>query len=132
MAIERIKIASGHNNAAGYAVLQPQPRFEGLVYPRERVAADGSWARDGALMGELIWPNALEDLDLDTILDNAGLTGITIASALVTVRLPDRTWTSWADYNAVAKNVTHQRDARRGQLRYEGGVTLKLFRVTAI
>lgn len=117
MAVDYVKIASGHNNAAGlvrFAYVDPWvARVEpGIV----RINMSGTVTEDGDRSAELRFEPKVPNRVKTDALTKCGLTsGTTVRSGLVTVRLPanvDRT--SYANYNATATYLEDDEYERGG------------------
>lgn len=101
---EKIKIAAGNNNAGGLAAFLVEPWMPRIVPGPLAIGLSGVVSENGWRSAELRWePKVPNSVKVDA-LSKAGLTsGSTVASALVTVRLPsNKNRTSYANYNATA------------------------------
>ncbi|MFA4973750.1 MAG: hypothetical protein WC683_14155 [bacterium] len=92
------QVADGHNNAAGYADIDPQPASDGIQTPRRSYTASGVYD-DGRQYIVLRW-NVLTDTELTTVLTAFGL-----ADAItneVTVSVPGEFNRTFVDKNGTA------------------------------
>jgi len=100
------KLATGHDNEAGFATLSFPVRCPGgIQYPEYRRAADGTVTGHGEPFAECV-AEALTDAQYNELFTASGMgTGASVASALVTASLPqnDRTGT-FANYNATMEH----------------------------
>lgn len=102
MAIERVKVATGHNNAAGLAEFMFDPWMPGIKPGIVRISISGEVREDGKPSAEFRWSPKVPDSVIQDARTKCGLTG-TIIQAKVTVRLPTNTnRTTFANYNATA------------------------------
>lgn len=98
------KIAAGHNNAGGLAAFLVEPWLPHIIPGPLTIGLSGVVSENGWRSAALRWgPKVPNHVKVDA-LSKAGLTsGATVASALVTVRLPsNKDRTSYANYNATA------------------------------
>jgi hypothetical protein len=104
MAQEKVRIAQGHNNAAGLADFLVEPWVSQIVPGRVLIGLDGTPGEDGWRSADLQWSPAIPNRVKVDALSKCGLTsGSTVRSASVTVRLPSNTdRTIYANYNAKA------------------------------
>lgn len=92
------RLAQGHNNAAGLALIAPQPRTpRGIILPPLRYAAAGRVKREGKQRVELEW-SVLLYAQLVAVLALAGLT-MADDDGLVTIQLPKNDGSSTGIYN---------------------------------
>lgn len=109
------KVAIGHNNAAGLALITPQPRSTRLRAARVVTAINGLAYEDGALQTEFVY-RVLSWTNFNALNTAFGLTSA--KSALVTLRLRKNDNT-YANYNATIIAPTFNENANA-----EGGVIL--------
>lgn len=104
MAQEKVRIASGHNQAGSLADFLVEPLVAQIVPGRIQIGLDGAPGEDGWRSADLQWRPAVPNRVKVDALSKCGLTsGTTVRSGNVTVRLPsnaDRT--VYANYNALA------------------------------
>jgi hypothetical protein len=101
---EEIKIATGHNNAAGFVTFLVEPWCPQIAPGPLVIGLSGVVSENGWRSAELRWhPKVPNSIKVDA-LNKAGLTsGATVQSVLVTVRLPsNKDRTVYANYNATA------------------------------
>lgn len=89
------QIASGYNNVAGYADLDPQPACKGIEYvfadsPVGRVPISGGFA--------FLVYNNLQASEFDAILTTTGLNNVYYKEITISLPIDDRTF---ADFNAI-------------------------------
>lgn len=97
-----IKIVPGWNNAAGLSLFDISPDTNGVEYPREIDAADGSGYFDGSPFCVLRFPDIMEPSVWVMTLGKAGLGDPRIRKVKVTVRLPNENKTTYTNYNGWA------------------------------
>ncbi|MHC4617383.1 MAG: hypothetical protein ACYTEQ_06475 [Planctomycetota bacterium] len=97
------KVATGFNNAASLALIDPQPASPGVIDPDIRVAGDATRYGNGARFTEWRF-GFLTVSQYTTLLASLGVSRTT-KSAQVTIRtvLQDD-YATYANYNAVANN----------------------------
>lgn len=98
------KIATGHNNASNLVAFLVEPWLPQIIPGPLTIGLSGVVSENGWRSAELRWsPKVPNHVKVDA-LNKAGLSsGATVASALVTVRLPsNKDRTSYGNYNATA------------------------------
>lgn len=102
MAIERVKVATGHNNAVGFVEFLVDPWTANILPGIVRFSLSLVVKRDGLRSAELRWVPKVPDWVNQDVRAKCGLTGTTI-SALVTARLPDNAnRATFSNFNATA------------------------------
>lgn len=99
---DRVLIADGHNNQAGYAAFAVDPWVPAITPGIRRLSVSGLISEDGHKSAELRWMPKVPNSVVADARTKAGLTGGAIMNE-VTVYLPtneDRT--TWEDFNATA------------------------------
>ena len=122
------QIAIGHNNAAGLADIDPQPRTPRLIPGRVVYAVSGLVYEDGGYRTQFIY-DALGWDDYTALLTAFGLSSA--KSALVTVRLRKDTDNSFANYNAIIERPTFDETAE-ARLSRLVNITFNVHRIVAI
>jgi hypothetical protein len=104
------KIASGHNNAASLALLDPQPQgIQQQVIPAQvRDALDGTNAEDG-LYVEITY-TAVSTATIASLFTQFGVSSASSASMTIRVKLRD----SYTNYNCKVHRPVPKKSARRG------------------
>lgn len=103
----QIAIAPGWNHPGALELFDPSPDTDGLEYPREIDAADGSGYFDGKPFMALRFPDVMTPADWVATLTKSGLSDPSVRRVKVTVRLPDENKVDYSIYNGWA-----QRSAR--------------------
>ncbi len=96
---EKYMVAAGHNNAAAYGTLTPQPKMLGMRVGRRTQTGDEKFYDDGFKNCELKW-GFLTKAQFSALCTACGVADGT-PSALVTIRLPRNVGRAFADHNAV-------------------------------
>lgn len=96
-----ISVSLGYNNPGGLIVLPLSPDTDGVLFPRVITPANQFNFYDGWPYCDLRMP---DEVDPQLWVDTEALFGIsyTVASARVTVRLPDPNKFTFHNYNAIA------------------------------
>lgn len=92
--------ATGYNNAAGLADIDPQPACPEIVPGLLRPNGNGSLVEDGYKSAKLRW-SRLTPAQLDDLYDDFGWSD-TVASVEVTIRMKGNADRAFANYNAIA------------------------------
>lgn len=119
-----VQVAIGYNNAGGLATLDPQPDMDGIAFPREINATSGDVFFDGAKYVLMRFPDIETPADAVAALAQFGLASPSIASAHVTVRLPDEDKVHFSNYNGIAKRWNYGSDIKFYYVWYENPVIL--------
>lgn len=96
---EEVKVAAGHNNAAGLTAFTLEPHTP-VIRPAVRyIKGDLTIGNKGKLSTQLEWVPKVPQSIKTNVLSVCGLTGSTF-SALATIRLPSNAnRATWANYN---------------------------------
>lgn len=124
---EQIKVATGHNNAAGFTTFLVEPWLPHIIPGIVTVALSQVVFKDGNASADLIWgPKVTNAVKVDA-LSKCGLSSATYA--LVTVRLrSNRNRATYSNYNATAYYPEEDDFERRGAT----GFLIRLLFLTGI
>lgn len=100
-ALDRVKIATGHNQAASLVLFKINPWTPRIIPGIQRISMSLKVTEDGARSTELHWtPKVPNSIKVDA-LSKCGLTSVLYAN--VTIHLPsNKDRISFANYNGVA------------------------------
>lgn len=110
---DKIKIAQGHNNAAGLAAFTLEPWLPRIIPGIYSVSLSEVVFEDANRSADLIWGPKVPNSIKVSVLSACGLTSAVYAT--VTARLPsNKNRTTYSNYNAVAWYDEEDEFERRG------------------